>query len=52
MLMIPTISVNTTRANKMQTDLEILVELDMIESGYNPRIWADVVEYWNEYFGF
>jgi len=34
----------------MQSELEINVELDMIESGYNPRIWADVVEYWNEYF--
>jgi hypothetical protein len=34
----------------MQSELEINVELDMIEAGYNPRIWADVVEYWNEYF--
>jgi hypothetical protein len=33
---------------KMNYDLEIMVEADMIENGYNPRIWADVVEYWNE----
>jgi hypothetical protein len=32
------------------SDLEIMVQSDMIDAGYNPSIWADVVEYWNERF--
>jgi len=32
----------------MKSDLEIMVEADMVASGYNPELWADVVEYWNE----
>ena len=32
----------------MPSELELLVEDDMLLNGYNPDIWADVVEYWNE----
>jgi hypothetical protein len=32
----------------MPSELELLVEDDMLLNGYNPEIWADVVEYWNE----
>jgi len=32
----------------MKSELEHMVEDDMVENGYNPDIWADVVEYWNE----
>ena len=32
----------------MKSELEILVEKDMLVNGYDPTIWADVVEYWNE----
>jgi len=32
----------------MESDLELLVETDMLLNGYDPDIWADVVEYWNE----
>ena len=32
----------------MTSDLEILVEEDMNIAGYDPAIWADVLEYWRE----
>lgn len=35
----------------MKSELELLVEEDMFLSGYDPDIWADVVEYWNERLG-
>jgi hypothetical protein len=34
----------------MKSELEILVEKDMIDLGYDPTIWADVLEYWREQF--
>ena len=36
------------RRSKMKSELENMVEEDMIAAGYNPELWADVVEYWNE----
>jgi|DEB19_MinimDraft_3_1074340.scaffolds.fasta_scaffold68201_4 hypothetical protein len=33
----------------MLSDLELLVCEDMLATGYDPTLWADVVEYWNEY---
>jgi hypothetical protein len=33
----------------MLSDLELLVCQDMLAAGYDPTLWADVVEYWNEY---
>jgi len=35
----------------MKSELEIMVEDDMRAAGYDPELWADVVEYWNEYLG-
>jgi len=35
----------------MHSDLEFMVEEDMLASGYDPELWADVVEYWNERLG-
>lgn len=35
----------------MKSELEIMVEDDMLAAGYDPELWADVVEYWNEYLG-
>jgi hypothetical protein len=32
----------------MKSELEMLVEEDMIAAGYDPTIWADVLEYWRE----
>jgi hypothetical protein len=32
----------------MKSELEILVEEYMIIAGYDPTIWADVLEYWRE----
>jgi len=32
----------------MKSELEILVEKDMIATGYDFTIWADVLEYWRE----
>lgn len=34
----------------MSSDLEFLVETDMIEQGYNPYNAADVNMYWENYF--
>jgi hypothetical protein len=34
----------------MKSELEILVEEDMIAAGYDPSLWADVWLYWSEYF--
>jgi hypothetical protein len=33
----------------MKSELEILVEEDMIAAGYDPSLRADVLEYWREY---
>jgi hypothetical protein len=35
----------------MGYDLEMLVRVDMFHNGYDPDLWADVVEYWNERLG-
>jgi len=35
----------------MKSELEIMVEEDMLAAGYDPDLWADVVEYWNERLG-
>jgi hypothetical protein len=32
----------------MNSDLEIMINSDLIDAGYDPKTWADVVEYWNE----
>lgn len=35
----------------MHSELELMVEEDMLAAGYDPDLWADVVEYWNERLG-
>jgi hypothetical protein len=35
----------------MRSELEMLVRVDMHQSGYDPDTWADVVEYWNKRLG-
>lgn len=35
----------------VRSDLEMLVRVDMHVNGYNPDLWNDVVEYWNERLG-
>ena len=32
----------------MQSDLELLVEFDMYESGYNPADQHDIKQYWEK----
>lgn len=34
--------------NNMKSDLELLVEYDMYELGYDPNNKEDIVKYWKE----